>query len=154
MAAPPVVVRQHHVAMIRLAFEEARTRGAALVVLHTWWLASGYDALSVDSSVRSTWMGAGDSEVEPTLAPFRAEFPDVPVTVTVRHAPTAEAILDAAEGSDLTVLGRRHHLLPLGSHLGPVARAALAHATAPVMITPELMVPADPGGLPELAARR
>ena len=57
----------------------------------------------------------------------------------VRHAPPVEAVLDAAETCDLIVLGRRHHLLPLGSHLGPVARAALGHATTPVMITPELV---------------
>jgi nucleotide-binding universal stress UspA family protein len=35
------------------------------------------------------------------------------------------------------VIGRRHHLLPLGTHLGPVARAALAHSTCPVLITPD-----------------
>ena len=34
----------------------------------------------------------------------------------------------------------RHHLLPLGSHLGSVARAAIGHAACPVLINPELAV--------------
>ena len=42
-----------------------------------------------------------------------------------------------AESSQLLVIGRRHHLLPLGSHLGPVARAVLQHSTAPVLLNPE-----------------
>jgi nucleotide-binding universal stress UspA family protein len=75
------------------------------------------------------------------LAPLRASSPDVEVSVLVRHAPPAEAVLDAAEVSDVLVLGRRHHLLPLGTHLGPVARAALGHAANPVLITPEMAVP-------------
>ena len=58
----------------------------------------------------------------------------------MRHAPPVEAVLDAAEASDLLILGRRHHLLPLGSHLGPVVRAALDHGTCPELITPELAV--------------
>ena len=33
---------------------------------------------------------------------------------------------------------RRHHLLPLGTHLGPVARAVLAGSTCPVLVTPEV----------------
>jgi hypothetical protein len=49
----------------------------------------------------------------------------VPITVDVRHAPPTRALLDASSESLLLVLGRRHHRLPIGSHLGPVARAVL-----------------------------
>jgi nucleotide-binding universal stress UspA family protein len=127
-------------ALLRLAFQEAQAREAALVVLHAWWLASGYDVVVVDETMRTAWTERSQQELEPVLEPLRAEFPDVDVTVEVRHAPPVEAILDAAESSDLLVLGRRHHLLPFGSHLGPVVRAALDHATCPVLITPELGV--------------
>lgn len=127
-------------ALLRAGFEEARSRGALLVVLHAWWLASGYDVVVVDDTFRAAWCERSSEELAPVLAPLRAEFPDVEVTVRVRHVPPVEAVLDAAEVSDLLVLGRRHHRLPLGSHLGPVTRAALDHASCPVLITPELAV--------------
>ena len=127
-------------ALLRAGFEEARNRGARLVVLHAWWLASGYDVVVVDDAFRSAWTERSDEELEPVLAPLRTEYPDVAVEVVIRHAPPVEAVLDAGEVSDLLVLGRRHHLLPLGSHLGPVTRSALDHASCPVLITPELDV--------------
>ena len=74
------------------------------------------------------------------LANLAAEFPGVPVEVVVRNAPAVEAVLKAAEDSDLLVIGRRHHLLGLGGHLGPVARAALDRSPCPVLITRELSV--------------
>ena len=129
-------------ALLRAAFEESRARSASLVVLHAWWLASGFDVVVVDTAYRDEFAARSHEELEPVLAPLRAEFPDVEVTVIVRHAPPVEAVLDAAETSDLLVLGRRHHLLPSRSHLGPVARAALDHGACPVFVTPELDVTA------------
>jgi nucleotide-binding universal stress UspA family protein len=71
------------------------------------------------------------------LAPLQAEYAQVETLVRIQHAPRADAVLDAAGAADLLVLGRRHHLLPLGSHLGPVARAALDRASCPVLVVPE-----------------
>jgi nucleotide-binding universal stress UspA family protein len=127
--------------LLRIAFEEARTRSQELVVLHAWWLASGFDVAVVDETIRSEWAERSRAELEPALRSLRAEFPDVRTSVEIRHAPPVEAILDAARTSDLVVMGRRHHRLPLASHLGPVVRAAIAHASSPVMVTPELVVP-------------
>ena len=106
---------------------------------------------SPSSTTRSGRSGssAAASELEPVLEPLRAEFTDVQVTVDVRHAPPVEAVLDAAEASDLLVLGRRHHLLPLRTHLGPVARAAIEHSAAPVLIAPELRVATERAPVPE-----
>jgi nucleotide-binding universal stress UspA family protein len=123
--------------LLRIAFEEAHQRGAALVVLHAWWLNSGYDVGVVDEAYRAEVAASVRGELEPVLAPLRRDYPDVEVAVSVEHVPPAEAVLDAAESSDLLVLGRRHHLLPLGSHLGHVARSALAHSTCPVLLIPE-----------------
>ena len=122
--------------LLRAGFERARARQTRLVVLHAWWMASGYDVAIVDDSMRTDWEARSRDALAPALSALTAEFPDVEVSVTVRHAPPAEALLDAAEQSALLVLGRRHHLLPLGSHLGPVARAALHHSTCPVLMVP------------------
>ena len=129
-------------ALLRVAFEEARSRGTGLVVLHAWWLASGFDVVVVDDAFRSEWAARSREEMAPVIEPLKREFSDVEVAVKVQHAPPVEAVLDAALASDLVVLGRRHHLLPLGTHLGPVARSVLEHGSCPVLITPELSVPA------------
>ena len=119
------------------AFGEAKARGAHLQVLHAWWLSSGYDVAVVDDAMRAQETERCHERLETVLKPLQAEYPDVAVTVTVQHAPPVEAVLDAAEKSELLVLGRRHHLLPLRSHLGPVTRASLGHATCPVFVVPE-----------------
>ena len=129
-------------ALLRAGFEEAAARGARLAVLHAWWLSSGYDVAVVDNMMRDEYTAQFREELAKVLEPLRAEFPDVDVRVLVRHVPPVEAVLDAAEESALLVLGRRHHLLPIGSHLGPVARAALGHAACPVLVTPEPPAPA------------
>ena len=127
--------------LLRTAFKEAQDRKAALVVLHAWWLASGFDGDRRRQRHARRLFGAEHTgQPETGLAPLRSAFPDVVVTVEVRHAPPIEAVLDAAGVSDIVVLGRRHHLLPLRTHLGPVARAALGHAAYPVSIAPEIEV--------------
>ena len=64
-------------ALLRAAFEEARARSATLVVLHAWWLASGFDAVVVDNAYRDQYAADKHEEINPILAPLRAEFPDV-----------------------------------------------------------------------------
>jgi len=125
-------------AILRVGFAEARARGARLVVLHAWWLASGFDVVVVDGAVRAEWAARSRKEMEPVLASLRQAFPEVEVVLSVRHAPPVEAVLDAAQTSDLLVLGRRHHRRPLGHHLGPVVRAALVDGACPVLVAPEL----------------
>jgi nucleotide-binding universal stress UspA family protein len=133
-----VAVQDAHEAgsLLREGFEQARARGAKLVVLHAWWLASGYDSVVVDDDMRADLAARTRADLAPDLAELEGEFPEVTVEVQVRHAPPVEALLDAAERSALLVLGRRHHLLPLGSHLGPHARAALNHSACPVLLVP------------------
>jgi nucleotide-binding universal stress UspA family protein len=123
-------------AVLRAGFEQARSRQTSLVVLHAWWLASGYDIAVVDETMRRRWEERAQSSLTPAIDALKSEFPDVEVAVDVRHAPPTEALLDAAERSALLVIGRRHHLLPLGSHLGPHARATLNHSACPVLVVP------------------
>jgi nucleotide-binding universal stress UspA family protein len=54
--------------------------------------------------------------------------------VVVHPGRAVEAILAAAEGADLLVIGRHDPLVPYGSHIGPVARAVLREATCPVLL--------------------
>ena len=123
--------------LIRAAAVAALARGARLVVLHAWWLANGFDVVVVDQGMRADWASRTRTELDPVLAAVRRDFPDLPVTLEVRHGPAAEVLLDAATHCDLIVVGRRHHLLPRGTHLGPVARTVLDRSECPVLMAPE-----------------
>jgi nucleotide-binding universal stress UspA family protein len=123
--------------LISRALLEARTRRASVVVLHAWYLEGGYDPLVADREYRAEREQKVTLELAPALDMARAEFPDVPVRLWVRHALPAGALIESGASSQLLVIGRRHHLLPPGSHLGPVARAVLQDSTGPVLLNPE-----------------
>ena len=139
-------------AILETAFVEAKQRGAQLVVLHAWWLASGYDTVVVDQALRDEWTVRSREELTPVLNDLRGRFPSVQVTLRVHHAPPVEALLDAAAESQLLVIGRRHHLLPPGTHLGPVARATIERAACPVLVTPQAPTPAPADASPLASA--
>ncbi len=122
--------------LLRAGFEQASSRGARLVVLHAWWVAGGYDMLVVDEDVRRDWAARIGEALAPTMGELKAEFPDVEVELQVRHAAPIDVLIEAGQESALLILGRRHHLLPLGSHLGPVARTTLHHSSCPVLMVP------------------
>ena len=54
--------------------------------------------------------------------------------VEVHPGRVIEAILGASEAADLLVIGRHDPLVPVGSHIGPVARAVLREAACPVLL--------------------
>ncbi|WP_028650889.1 universal stress protein [Nocardioides halotolerans] len=58
----------------------------------------------------------------------------VPCTFTVRWGRPAEVLVDASAASSMLVVARRDPRLPFGSHLGPIVRHVLDHATCPVMV--------------------
>ena len=128
--------------LLRTAFQEAAVRQAGLTVLHAWWIDNGFDIVVAEQSELDQREAQTRRELEPMLAALASEFPTVLAHLQVRHAPATEALLDSAGPTELLVLGRRHHLLPFGSHLGPVARSVLAHAECPVLLAPEERVAA------------
>jgi nucleotide-binding universal stress UspA family protein len=120
--------------VLRAAFEVAQRRGSALRVVHSWWLANGYDAVVVDDDMRRELSQRFRAEVAPHLDGLRADYPDVAVDVLVLHAEPAVGLMHAAEDSDVVVVGRRHWALPVGSHVGAVTRALLRAAACPVVV--------------------
>ena len=123
--------------LLRAGFEEARLRHARLSAIHTWWLDTDWEPSSLDQEYRSDRDASTRRELGPILDGIHMQFPEVKASLEVWNAPPADALLDAARESELLVVGRRHHLLPLGSHLGPVTRAIMAHGDCPVYLTPE-----------------
>jgi nucleotide-binding universal stress UspA family protein len=133
--------------LIRRGLVEASARGARVEVLSAWHVEGGYDSVLADHEFRSARQSRITRELAPAIAAACSEIPGVPVQLRIEHAAPVEALLAGAQTSQLLVIGRRHHLLPLGSHLGPVARAVLQHSTGAVLLNPESLrevtVPAD-----------
>ena len=119
---------------LRVGFELAQERQARLHVVHAWWLTNGYDSVVVGDDMRQEFSERFRGELAPHLAALHAEFPGVEVEVQVFHAQSVAALTTASQGSDLVVLGRRHPTLPIGSHLGSVARAVIRFANCPVVV--------------------
>ena len=68
------------------------------------------------------------------VAGWRKKFPDVDVRERVVHAIAAPALVDAARGAELLVVGSRGRGGFRSLLLGSVSHAVMHHATAPVAV--------------------
>jgi nucleotide-binding universal stress UspA family protein len=118
------------------AFAVASDRGARVVLLHAWKLASGYDDVVANRVSAQEWIERGTAELEHLVAPWREAYPDVTVETQVDHDYAAHALERASRHADLLVLVRRAHGIPAGLHLGETARAVLRTAACPVHVVP------------------
>ena len=122
--------------LLAAAFHAAVRRYAELRVVHLWHLPGPYDDLVIDDRSARAWQTEGVETVEKAMASLRAEHPDVPVRLDVRHEHPAPALMEAADGASLLMVGRRGHGSPFGFHLGGVARLLLTRAEVPVEVVP------------------
>jgi nucleotide-binding universal stress UspA family protein len=146
----PVVVglksRAHAEELLAAAFHRADTAGAPIHVLHAWQLPDQYIDRIEERANGEYWLTRGSELVEEVLAPWREDYPDVPVTVSVVHSDPARALVHAARDARLLVLVRRAPGRVLGSHLGGTGRAVLRAVSCPVEVVPgTTVVPETPG---------
>jgi nucleotide-binding universal stress UspA family protein len=120
--------------VLRIAIEAARARGATLHVLHTWSFPSAYDDIIMNRVDDDEWAPRATAEVQAALDGLGDQGRGLPVRIEAKHMKPAEALIRASQDADLVVIGRHDPLTPLGSHLGPVARAVLAGAECPVLL--------------------
>ena len=87
------------------------------------------------------WAKRSAVEIQGVLDALGEETTHIPVEIDARHAYPADALVEASRTSDLLVIGRHDPAVPLGSHLGPVARAVMREAACPVLLADP--VPSD-----------
>jgi nucleotide-binding universal stress UspA family protein len=109
-------------------------------VLHCFW-----DAAAAVAQYREA---RGEKAEAPELEDLRAllsesvaglaeEYPDVPVTLTLKHGLVDEALSASRGGGDIIVVGR-HPMTSLTRVLtGSIARSVLERAHATVAVVPE-----------------
>ena len=120
--------------VLSAAAAEARARGASLRIVHAWALTVHYDAMVMEVEERRRWTDRSRAEVRAALDDLGDETVALEAEVVVHAGRAVEAILDASQGAQLLVIGRHDPLVPIGSHIGPVARAVLREATCPVLL--------------------
>ncbi|MEU4211815.1 universal stress protein [Streptomyces sp. NPDC026206] len=119
------------------AFGAAAARGAPLRVVHGHPLpVQAYAPWGVDPEVAGDLLQNAQLELRAVLRPWCLAYPDVTVTDSVRLESPARAVVDAAQGAALLVVGRRRHRPALTPRLGPVAQAGAHHAPCPMAVVP------------------
>jgi nucleotide-binding universal stress UspA family protein len=101
-----------------------------------------YDNIITERASTPDWLARTRAELEEWLETLKPEFPTVKVEVEVSHSRPIEALIRASEHSDLLVVGRHDPFIPLGSHLGSVARTVLQQASCPVLVIEPVARPA------------
>ncbi|MET7479271.1 universal stress protein [Streptomyces sp. NPDC005648] len=124
--------------VIEFAFEVARLRGARLRAVHAWQapsalgLGPGEIALVGDAQRAEEWRGF----LAAVLQVWRDKYPGVEVVETVTRDRARSALLRAASGAGLLVVGRHLVDRPAGPRIGPVTHAAIQHVGCPVAVVP------------------
>ncbi|MET8130556.1 universal stress protein [Streptomyces sp. NPDC005251] len=124
--------------VIEFAFEAARLRHARLRAVHAWHASSsiglgpGDIGLAEESWQGEEWLGF----LKAVLQVWRDKYPDVEVLETVVDDKPSTALVRAATGASLLVVGHRLAERPLGPRTGPVTHAAVHHVGCPVAVVP------------------
>jgi nucleotide-binding universal stress UspA family protein len=135
----PVVVAGVDVAersaeVLSTAVAEARARGASLRIVHSWGLPVAHEGILIDAGEQRRWSDVSRAEVRAALDELGDESVAIDADVLVHPGRAIEALLEASRDAELLVIGRHDPLVPIGSHIGPVARAVLREATCPVLL--------------------
>lgn len=120
--------------VLSVAVAEAHARGASLRIVHSWALPVHYDGMVIEVEEHQRWTDRSQAEVHAALDALGDQHVAIEAEVVVHPGRAIDAILDASQGAQLLVIGRHDPLVPVGSHVGPVARAVLREATCPVLL--------------------
>ncbi|MED7827188.1 universal stress protein [Streptomyces chiangmaiensis] len=123
--------------LLEFSFRAAAAHGVPLRAVHGRSLplhshASG----GVDHDITEEIRQDAREHLNQALRPWHEKYPRVEVADSVHLESPAKAVVGAAEGAGLLVVGRRRHHPVLGPLLGPVTQAALHHARCPVAVVP------------------
>ncbi|MFF4925154.1 universal stress protein [Kitasatospora sp. NPDC001261] len=123
--------------VLAFAFDAAARRRAPLRVVHVWSppVSSQYTALEAVGGLGEL-ASVDRARFAEQVTPWREHHPEVSVTADLIQGSASVALVDAAAGARLLVVGRRVRRTLLGAHLGPVAHAAIHHVRCPVALVP------------------
>ncbi|WP_328979585.1 universal stress protein [Streptomyces canus] len=121
------------------AFAAAEARGALLRVAQAWAFpaeAVSSRTLFVAGEDRATWEDQEVLYLSDALRAWQEKYPEVTVRTDVVLLHPALALLNASEGADLLIVGRRTGSQTAEGRVGPVTHAVLHHGRCPVVVVP------------------
>ena len=124
-------------AALRWALEEARLRGVKLEAVHAFALphvSTASEALHLIETDFAPYRAAAAQILETALSEAGPAPESVELERTVVEGPPAAALLHAAAGADVLVVGTRGHGGFAGLLLGSVSVQCAHHAPCPVVI--------------------
>ncbi|MEZ0090889.1 universal stress protein [Streptacidiphilus sp. EB129] len=123
-------------AALGFAFGTAERRGARLRVVHAVQPAPADLGAGWTKIDRERWQESEVVLLSDVLGVWCKQYPDVTVVREVVPGDPAGALVRAASGAELLVVGRRQAVGPYDAGLGPVSHAALHHAPTAVALVP------------------
>ena len=120
---------------LRWALAEARLRGSSVRVVHAWeypYVGGGLAGIPIPGGMTEGIAEGAAHTLDRAVADQSTDGVDVERTLV--RGPAVQALLDAAEGADLLVVGSRGHGGFAGLLLGSVSQQCAHHASCPVVI--------------------
>ncbi|KUO06258.1 universal stress protein [Streptomyces caeruleatus] len=123
--------------LLDFAFHSSAARGVPLLAVHGRSVPlHARVPWGVDHNITEELKRDAQKELSKALRLWHEKYPRVEVVDSIRLESPAKAVVRAAEGAALLVVGRRAHRHGLAPHLGPVAQAAIHHGSCPVAVVP------------------
>ncbi|MEV6626415.1 universal stress protein [Amycolatopsis sp. NPDC051106] len=122
---------------IAVAFDEASSRGADLVAVHSWLSVSAGTAHTLGQQLLSEFDALEENEREllaERLAGWQEKYPDVVVRRVVARDHPVRCLLDHSVDAQLLVVGSRGLGGFSGMLTGSTSQALIHHATCPLMV--------------------
>jgi nucleotide-binding universal stress UspA family protein len=115
------------------AAHQAELTGATVEAVTTWKWPTSY---GMAVPLPNDYNPADDAGkvLEGAVAAVRSAHPGLTVTTVATEGPAAPALLEAATGATLLVIGTRGHGELAGMLLGSVSEYCVAHAKCPVVV--------------------
>jgi nucleotide-binding universal stress UspA family protein len=129
-----VDIGEHAQAALGFAFSEASQQGVPLIAVRAWTLLSEEPAIRAFAPDPSELESQQRRLVSEALAGWCTKYPDVPVHHRLLRRHAGRALVEAADGAAMLVVGARGSGGFAGLRLGSVADAAIRHADCPVAV--------------------
>ncbi|MGW7406554.1 universal stress protein [Streptomyces sp. NPDC054833] len=125
---------------VQFAFREALVRRCRLVAVHAWSAPFGAAREPPPPSgyALEAHRRPPTQVLEDALRGPAEQYPNAPVSRRVVEGAAREALLEAASGADLLVVGARRRHGHLGLQLGLTSHAVLHHAPCPIVVVPQI----------------
>ncbi|MEU0213168.1 universal stress protein [Streptomyces canus] len=125
--------------LLDFAFHTAAVREVQLLAVHGQSVPlHARVPWGVDHAVAEEMTRDAQQELSKALHRWREKYPQVDAAHAVRLETPAKAVVHAAEGAALLVVGRRTHRHDIAPHLGHVTHAAIHHGRCPVAVVPHV----------------